>query len=180
MRLLFGFWLVLVSLVASITRYSDADFIVQKDITGNAFRAATLDFTSRNAASGEATQNLFQLPLLKPGGVDIEIVRLLNEGTANPPLWAKAAVRGDQSEFCQALELAVRKDWQEVYRGSLADFQLVLNTAVGQEDLVFILSLPKDADGSSGHCLFDIIFETKKEGTGGFFARRILANFAAN
>lgn len=178
MRLLFGFCLVFISLAAAVARYSDADFVVRKDIAGNTFRAATLDFTSRNSASGETTQNLFQLPLLKPGGVDIRIVRLLNEGTAALPLGAKTVVREDRGGFCRALKLAVRKDWQEIYRGSLADFQLAFNAGEDQEDLLFILSLPKDAEGSAGSCFFDLIFETKKERTGGFFAQRILANFA--
>lgn len=161
--------------IFSVAHFSDADFTVRKEIVKNSFKATVLDFFSRNSASEEKIETLFNLGKFIPTGVESKIVRLVaEEENLKTSVSIKFYQNVPSKQSCQDINLLVFRHWNKIYEGSVGDFIVNLERLEKKEDLVFILSRKAESN-VSGQCVFDFVFEAGKE-NGGFFAKRVLSN----
>ncbi len=164
------------------TGRTDADLIAERRQQNNSFAATTLSFSNRNTANFDAVTWFFTTDHLKPDGYDVRALKVQRDGKMDFNYTIQAQKKSGDDALCNALELTVMKDWQEVYKGNLFTPNIKRSLAGGgSDDLVFVIKLTKnDVSLRQKQCDFSFEMHTYKnspdEPEKGLYARQELQN----
>ena len=163
-----GIKILLFLLILSLlfARTTDADMIVSREITMNEWSATTLEFSSRDTATGASTNLLFNVSGLKPGGFQVKAIRVQKDGKMNFDYVASTEIIGGDLAFCANLTITILENWQKKFSGKLSDLNIERKmTESGQNDWFFVISLDSnDSELKNKSCDFKFLFKTT--GTG--------------
>lgn len=147
-------------------RTTDADMIVRREITQNQLAATTLDFSSRDTASGANTNLLFNTTGIRPGGFQIKAIRVQSDGQMNFDYQLSSDISNGENTLCSALNLTILENWQKKYSGKLSDLNIERKMEEsGQNDWVLVIGLDSNSpDLKNISCNFNFVFKTTNKG----------------
>lgn len=165
-----------IALLLYFTEATDADLVDKTVISGNTYKATTLDFSNRSTVSNGQKGFLFNTNGLVSGGFDVQSVRIKKDGELNFKYSVAVYNTSGNSDLCSALVIKVFKDWDVIYNGSLLDLRLDQEIGEGGvDDYIFVVALDSASlELSNKQCNFDIKFVTQSEGV--FSDEEILQN----
>lgn len=150
----------------TFTKVTAADMSTTKTVAQNEWSVTTLAISSRDTASDQGTNVLFNISALKPGGYQVRSVRIQNDGAMNTAYNLSAEVTGGDKALCDNLDIKILKDWQVKYDGNLINLELngqVANSS--SEDWVMVVGLNnKDKNLIDKTCSFNLWFKTNTNG----------------
>lgn len=164
------------------TGRTDADLIAERRQQNNSFAATTLSFSNRNTANFDTVTWFFTTDHFMPGGYDVRALKVRRDGKMDFNYSIQAQKKSGDDLLCNALELTIMKDWQEVYKGNLLATNIQRSLPDnGTDDLIFVIKLMKnDASLRQKQCDFSFEMHTYKntpdEPEKGLFARQELQN----
>lgn len=164
------------------TNFTDADLFDEEIIAGHSLSATTLDFSSLDTANQSQKSLFFSVVGLVPTGFQVESVRIRKDGELPFTLAVTTQQTGGSTELCQALEVKVLKDWQEVFSGPLPSLALneELEASEVFQDLVFVIALnDQNTALSNSSCAFNFTFSTIQADDTHFSDTEIVANTIA-
>src|SRR5690606_13772837 len=161
------FVLALIPLIPFMS-VTNAQYHDSESSTGNYFAASSLDFSLRNQADDVQTSPLFSEQKLRLETKLEKSIRVVKESGMNFDYYPTFIYQSGNVYVCEALELTAERDGNEVYNGSLKDFDLASESAslTGNEDLwKFSLENSDDDIELQGEtCGFDLKFSAEKLG----------------
>lgn len=148
------------------TSTTDADMIVSKEIAKNEWAATTLDFSSRDTASGANTNLLFNTSGIRPGGFQIKAIRVQKDGVMSFDYQLSAEITGGDASFCGSLSMTILENWQKKYSGKLSELKVERKMEEsGQNDWVLVLNFDSNDQAlKNKSCNFNFVFKTKNTG----------------
>ncbi|MFH1561345.1 MAG: hypothetical protein ABID04_02065 [Patescibacteria group bacterium] len=163
------------------TKTTDADLFDREVITGNSYRASTLDFSTRDTANESPVSFLFNVTGLIPSGFQGKAVRIKKDGLMDFNYRVSVNKTAGDDDVFQALKVWLMHDWQVQQQTNLADF--VADSEVdetGKDDLVLFVGLENnDLSLANKSCDFNLVFRSWRQSPGessGFVDEEVLAN----
>lgn len=153
------FIFIIFLVVVVFTGATDADVFDRERISGNTWKASTLDFTTVNSFNNQSSSVLFNTNGIIPGGFGVESVRIKKEGKLDFNFRINTEKTIGDDPLFNALTVRVMQDWQLIHTGKLKDLQLDATIKDGKSDLVFFISLESTDQSLTGKtCDFDFVF----------------------
>ena len=150
----------------TFTKVTAADMSTTKTVAQNEWSVTTLAISSRDTASDQSTNVLFNISGLKPSGYQVRSVRVQNDGAMNTNYILSAEVTGGDKALCDNLEIKILKDWQVKYDGNLINLGISGQVvSLLNEDWVMVVGLNnKDKNLIDKTCIFNLWFKTNTNG----------------
>lgn len=168
------------------TQYTTADIFAERNIRNNSFKAASLNFFSRNPVNNSSVEYIFKTVGVVPEGYDLGGVKLKRDGNVSFKYYLRAVRTNGDENFCNNLTLQVlKRNLTSAYQGKLMD--LGVEASINDDnvsDWIFLLSLNNNSDNLKNKiCEFNLEFKTFRNNhaeNSGIHAKRILTNVVSS